>query len=105
MAFEDYFSFQVFFIFLRESLEIAVIISILLTIVKQGLSVGDDSEDTGNQISHGIDDGIPINDVNAERVPLTVEEEEEAFNIEGESMVPSTDESLSYADNLKLYKN
>ncbi|KAI8392087.1 Iron permease FTR1 family [Nakaseomyces glabratus] len=104
MAFEDYFSFQVFFIFLRESLEIAVIISILLTIVKQGLSVGDDSEDTGNQISHGIDDGIPINDVNAERIPLTVEEEEEAFNIEGESMVPSTDESLSYADNLKLYK-
>lgn len=35
--FEKLFSFQIFFIFLRESLEIIVIISILLTIVKQAL--------------------------------------------------------------------
>ncbi|AGO11821.1 AaceriADR050Wp [[Ashbya] aceris (nom. inval.)] len=37
MQVEKYFSFQIFFIFLRESLEIVIIISILLTIVKQAL--------------------------------------------------------------------
>ncbi|AET37433.1 Fth1p Ecym_1183 [Eremothecium cymbalariae DBVPG len=34
---DKYFSFQIFFIFLRESLEIVIIISILLTIVKQAV--------------------------------------------------------------------
>lgn len=42
--FEDYFSFQIFFIFLRESLEIIVIISILITIVRQALGIKDEDE-------------------------------------------------------------
>ncbi|AMD20787.1 HDR045Cp [Eremothecium sinecaudum] len=38
VQFEKYFSFQIFFIFLRESVEIVIIVSILLTIIKQALS-------------------------------------------------------------------
>ncbi|KAH3902180.1 Fth1p SCDLUD_001995 [Saccharomycodes ludwigii] len=47
MSFEftNYFSFQIFFIFLRESLEIAIIISILLGIVKQSLYQENAEED------------------------------------------------------------
>lgn len=41
ISFDRLFSFQIFFIFLRESLEIVIIVSILLTIVKQALSLDD----------------------------------------------------------------
>lgn len=57
-SFENYFSFQIFFIFLRESLEIIIIVSILLTIVKQAL-FSQDSTATSKNVS-----------------PLTMEEEE-----------------------------
>lgn len=65
--FEDVFSFQIFFIFLRESLEIIVIISILLTIVKQALL----SEEEEN---------VSVTEVDGphEGTRLTVEEEEVA---------------------------
>ncbi|KAL3235356.1 Iron transporter FTH1 [Nakaseomyces bracarensis] len=96
MSFEQVFSFQVFFIFLRESLEIVVIISILLTIVKQGLSIGEHDED----ISHGT---LPsgTRPATEDQVPLTVEEEEQVYEVQG---ADASQESLSYTDNLKLYK-
>lgn len=93
MSFEQVFSFQVFFIFLRESLEIAVIISILLTIVKQGLSIGEHDEALTSSGS-----GTAAVE---EQVPLTVEEEEQVYEVQG---ADASQESLSYADNLKLYK-
>lgn len=108
MAFEDYFSFQIFFIFLRESLEIVVIVSILLTIVKQGLSVEDDSPFEGSSSSAGLpspntntnadsttaflqagpSDGNAIGTsataANNKSRPLNVEEEEEIYEYSNE---------------------
>ncbi|QLQ79480.1 hypothetical protein HG537_0C01270 [Torulaspora globosa] len=88
MRFEDYFSFQIFFIFLRESIEIVVIISILLAIVKQALAI---EVDVGSSGSPGLDS-----------VPLTLEEEEEEFEF-GEESLQSNQEGFSGADNEKLY--
>ncbi|SCU91655.1 LAMI_0E06744g1_1 [Lachancea mirantina] len=64
---EKIFSFQIFFIFLRESLEIIVIISILLTVVKQALFEKSQADDTGSSRSLAGGDA-------AQR--LTAEEEE-----------------------------
>lgn len=96
MSLEHFLSFQVFFIFLRESLEIAVIISILLTIVKQGLSIDEHDEATT-----GLGTDSPSQLAVEEEVPLTVEEEEQVYEVQG---ADGSQESLSYADNLKLYK-
>lgn len=100
---EDYFSFQIFFIFLRESLEIIVIISILITIVRQALGIKDDDENLT-----AVEDSITIpaetvttGILNTDRsttesngtsslinLPtergLTVEEEEELYNFSSE---------------------
>lgn len=92
MGFESYFSFQIFFIFLRESLEITVIISILLTIVRQALSITDNEErstltDRGTQAA-------------SENIPLSLEEEEEVYEY---SAVLQDQESSQAVDNFKLY--
>lgn len=91
MNFEDYFSFQIFFIFLRESLEIVVIISILLAIVKQALAIKVENESAGSGSSRGL-----------ESVPLTLEEEEEEFEF-GEESLQTNQEGLGSADNEKMY--
>lgn len=92
MTFEDYFSFQIFFIFLRESLEIIVIISILLAVVKQALSINDDGvhEVSSNDISR------------PETVPLSLEEEEEVYEF-GPEMRNQDQEATQPVDNNKLY--
>ncbi|EDO14643.1 hypothetical protein Kpol_299p3 [Vanderwaltozyma polyspora DSM 70294] len=109
MAFTDVFSFQIFFIFLRESLEIIVIISILLTIVKQGLSI---ENDTGATVVTGssnseLDNSRPLlEDSNQERQirrAYTVEEEEEIFE-HPDVLTSSEENSLETVDNHKLYK-
>lgn len=88
MTFEDYFSFQIFFIFLRESLEIIVIISILLAVVKQALSIDD----------AGAHD-LSANDISPpETVPLSLEEEEEVYEFGQEDQ-----EATQPVDNNKLY--
>lgn len=91
MTFEDYFSFQIFFIFLRESLEIVVIISILLAIVRQALAIKDYDAVGLDESNRGLDS-----------VPLTLEEEEEEFEFDEQAM-PHVQESLGEVDNSKLY--
>lgn len=85
-GFDSYFSFQIFFIFLRESLEIIVIVSILLTIVKQALFLEDDKSD-----------------LTAHSRPqrLTVEEEEELM--EFSNVLDNSEDTVSM-DNKQLYK-
>lgn len=96
MRFEDYFSFQIFFIFLRESLEIVVIISILLAIVRQALAIHDDRLP---EYSHGVD----VNGtVRSETIPLTAEEEEEEFDHPDDSLQRGQ-EAGQEVDNMKLY--
>lgn len=128
MAFEDYFSFQIFFIFLRESLEIVVIVSILLTIVKQGLSVEDDSPFEGSSSSAGLpspntntnadsttaflqagpSDGNAIGTsataANNKSRPLNVEEEEEIYEYSNELRDQDRESDEHTADNVKLYQ-
>lgn len=95
MRFEDYFSFQIFFIFLRESLEIVVIISILLAIVRQALAIKDDD-------SPGSSRGLASSGLGGpESLPLTLEEEEEVF--EFEDNLQNNQEVLDGADSGKLY--
>lgn len=92
MRLENYFSFQIFFIFLRESLEIIIIISILLAIVKQALSIHDDQEGT-NEGQNRVE-GRAL-------VPSSLEEEEALGFMGG---VNSEDMAQSKSiDNLKLY--
>lgn len=56
MAFEDYFSVQVFFILFRETIETAVIVSVLLAFLKQGFEHSDLVEgDDGAKISNRKD--------------------------------------------------
>lgn len=110
MRFEDYFSFQIFFIFLRESLEIIVIVSILLTIVKQALSIKDDGqEDTAQgQLTEtptaveGSSQG-PETPLTPEHTlingSLSLEEEEEEFATRNVSQ----NDDIPPADSAKLY--
>ncbi|CAL9737244.1 iron transporter Fth1p [Monosporozyma servazzii] len=77
--FEDYFSFQIFFIFLRESLEIIVIISILITIVRQALGVKDEKDTVSAEDMNGVY-GTSSSDETAAEQGLSLEEEEELFN-------------------------
>ena len=73
MSFEDYFSFQIFFILLRESLEKDVNNSILLAIVRQALAIdGDEASANISSTSRNLN-SMP------DSVPLTLEEEEEEF--------------------------
>ena len=128
MALEDYFSFQIFFIFLRESLEIVVIVSILMTIVKQGLSVEDDSPFEGSSSSAGLpspntntnadsttaflqagpSDGNAIGTsataANNKSRPLNVEEEEEIYEYSNELRDQDRESDEHTADNVKLYQ-
>lgn len=84
---EDYFSFQIFFIFLRESLEIIIIVSILLTIVKQALFAHDSEADSSRAQE------------------FTVEEEEAVEMLEGEQVRgPTSDERQPVVNSDKLYK-
>ncbi|CCF58461.1 hypothetical protein KAFR_0E03090 [Kazachstania africana CBS 2517] len=69
MDFEKLFSFQIFFIFLRESLEIVIIISILLTIVRHTLSIPETAVSSDGSLTA----------VEEEDGHFTVEEEEELF--------------------------
>lgn len=95
MNFEDYFSFQIFFIFLRESLEIVVIVSILLAIVKQALAIDEENGHNVSSIeSHGTN--------GPETLPLTLEEEEEEFEFPGDP-AGSQLEGIDGVDNKKLY--
>ncbi|SCU95118.1 LANO_0E09340g1_1 [Lachancea nothofagi CBS 11611] len=73
------FSFQIFFIFLRESLEIIVIVSILLTVVKQALLSNEECAGDASETAR-----------------LTIEEEE--------MQDTSTDQSSTEIDNRQLYK-
>ncbi|GCE98846.1 fts3-like protein [Zygosaccharomyces mellis] len=91
MRLENYFSFQIFFIFLRESLEIIIIISILLAIVKQALSVHDD-QDRLNESRNQSE----------ELAPLSLEEEEEVYNFTN-GITPEDRERSKSIDSLKLY--
>ncbi|AQZ14956.1 FTH1 (YBR207W) [Zygosaccharomyces parabailii] len=95
MGFESYFSFQIFFIFLRESLEIIVIISILLAIVKQALAIHDDD---GGRLNST---GRPTQN-EGELAPLSLEEEEEVFDLM-QDMSPEERERSKSIDNFKLY--
>ncbi|CAI4060218.1 hypothetical protein SUVZ_04G4180 [Saccharomyces uvarum] len=129
MTFENYFSFQIFFIFLRESLEIVVIISILLTIVKQGLSVDDDSLVDGSSsaalpspnknanadsttafLQHGHTnasaEGTSATTQSDDNVtkPFNVEEEEEIYDYPNELREQDREPNENIADNVKLYQ-
>lgn len=109
MTFDDYFSFQIFFIFLRESLEIIVIVSILLTIVKQGLSIDNSisaplpSFDSITGSSSSDPATVPILDSNNGLMRLSVEEEEELYEHQGE-LQQSADSIQENIDSHKLYK-
>ena len=116
------------FIFLRESLEIVVIVSILLTIVKQGLSVEDDSPFEGSSSSAGLpspntntnadsttaflqagpSDGNAIGTsataANNKSRPLNVEEEEEIYEYSNELRDQDRESDEHTADNVKLYQ-
>lgn len=90
-SFENYFSFQIFFIFLRESLEIIIIISILLTIVKQALFYYDNTcESSSSSIVN-----------NAE--PVTVEEEAASALLMRENEINSSELGIE-VDNEQIYK-
>ena len=90
-SFENYFSFQIFFIFLRESLEIIIIISILLTIVKQALFSHDNTcESSSSSIVN-----------NAE--PVTVEEEAASALLMRENEINSSELGIE-VDNEQIYK-
>ncbi|CCK68059.1 Fth1p KNAG_0A03790 [Huiozyma naganishii CBS 8797] len=115
MTFEDYFSFQIFFIFLRESLEIVVIISILLTIVRQGLSVGKEDENQGSPThtdpTLALSPGESVSPETDPMLPsgLTLEEEEEMFDFpdagwdsEHQTAVSPKDDNLKKYNRLKL---
>ncbi|XBW35918.1 hypothetical protein QEN19_001492 [Hanseniaspora menglaensis] len=85
VSFEKLFSFQVFFIFLRETFEISIIVAILLSIVKQTIYPPDQAEfDTGTasdnqktQISETYDETI-------DRFIASSSEEEEVVAITSE---------------------
>lgn len=91
MGFENYFSFQIFFIFLRESLEIVIIISILLAIVKQVLSINDDQDRVSERRSRS---GV--------LEPLSLEEEEEVYDFIDDGSSQDRERSKSI-DTVKLY--
>ncbi|KAL6941620.1 hypothetical protein ACO0RG_002755 [Hanseniaspora osmophila] len=74
MELTNYFSFQIFFIFLRECLEIAIIISILLTIVKQSIFPPESN-----------DHGVTVKSA----VPTTLEEEELEYSLQGNALSSS----------------
>ena len=74
MELTNYFSFQIFFIFLRECLEIAIIISILLTIVKQSIFPPESNY-------HGV--------TVKSAVPTTLEEEELEYSLQGNALSSS----------------
>ncbi|QLG70846.1 hypothetical protein HG535_0A07890 [Zygotorulaspora mrakii] len=98
MGFENYFSFQIFFIFLRESLEIVVIISILLTIVRQALSISDDEDDS---LTSSSGPGSA-----AQSMPLTLEEEEEVYEFSEQLRQQNQDQTQTHTnavENSKLY--
>lgn len=103
MQFENYFSFQIFFIFLRESLEIVVIISILLTIVRQALippkkaQTEDENDMEGSHSSEAQDSRTFLTN------GLSVEEEEEEYDTRniGEADV-QTNDSLKMYSKLKV---
>ncbi|CAB4253694.1 similar to Saccharomyces cerevisiae YBR207W FTH1 Putative high affinity iron transporter involved in transport of intravacuolar stores of iron [Maudiozyma barnettii] len=104
MRFEDYFSFQIFFIFLRESLEIVIIVSILLTIVRQALSVNDKNSIQNETDINNTDVSVGSSQLstNPETAPmidnhLTIEEEEEEFetaNTESQDIQPGDSSKL-----------
>ncbi|CEP61932.1 Fth1p LALA0_S04e03928g [Lachancea lanzarotensis] len=91
VAIEKLFSFQIFFIFLRESLEIIVIVSILLTVVKQALLSNEDS--IGSAHSGGSADGVD------ENTRLTIEEEEMLDACNSDNTSPSME-----INNQQLYQ-
>lgn len=91
MGFENYFSFQIFFIFLRESLEIIVIISILLAMVKQALSIHDDQDRLSESRNRP-----------EELAPLSLEEEEEVYDFM-DGVTPEDRERSKSIDSVKLY--
>ncbi|KAG0664097.1 fts3-like protein [Maudiozyma exigua] len=108
MTFEDYFSFQIFFIFLRESLEIVIIVSILLSIVRQALSI--DDKDTPS-LTDEPGSGEPI--VGSSRTPtslettpmidnehMNIEEEEEEFD---NAVTNERHDFIQPSDTTKLY--
>ncbi|SCU84986.1 LADA_0D05072g1_1 [Lachancea dasiensis] len=90
---ESLFSFQIFFIFLRESLEIIVIVSILLTVVKQALLSNEDCGGNQNVSPEQPD----------EAARLTVEEEE-LLDYAHSNVSSSGRMSASEIDNKQLYK-
>ncbi|CAL9731252.1 iron transporter Fth1p [Monosporozyma unispora] len=101
--FEDYFSFQIFFIFLRESLEIIVIISILITVVRQALGIKDETKDPATEISNNVY-GTSSSDETTVDQGLSLEEEEELYDFPREV----TDEERTANVNeekLKRYKS
>lgn len=98
--FEDYFSFQIFFIFLRESLEIIVIISILITIVRQALGVKDDDKTVSSEARNEVY-GTSSSDETAAEQGLSLEEEEELFNFPREV---TDEERTANVDDEKLKK-
>ncbi|SCV03166.1 LAME_0H08240g1_1 [Lachancea meyersii CBS 8951] len=93
---EQLFSFQIFFIFLRESLEIIVIVSILLTVVKQALL----SNENGSL--KGSNSGVS-NDTE-ETARLTIEEEEMLDGSNSESSGSGTANSALEFNNQQLYR-
>ena len=108
MTFEDYFSFQIFFIFLRESLEIVIIVSILLSIVRQALSI-DDTDVNNSTNETGTEEPIVgSSQVHAslETTPMirdehmNIEEEEEEFN---NAITNERHDIIQPSDSTKLY--
>lgn len=89
-SFENYFSFQIFFIFLRESLEIIIIVSILLTIVKQALFSHDTTAESDTESSKNA-------------APVTIQEEEASDLLLRVNDSDSPNLGLE-VDNQQLYK-
>lgn len=101
MKFEDWFSFQIFFIFLRESLEIVVIVSILLTIVKQSLSSQEETEQENPAVTLASTATVPPTSDYVATIlnePMTLEEEEQTYDLQPETY------SDTAPNNDKLYK-
>ncbi|CCH62632.1 hypothetical protein TBLA_0H03510 [Henningerozyma blattae CBS 6284] len=128
--FEKYFSFQIFFIFLRESLEIVVIISILLSIVKQGLSIHENEMNESAPPSMGNSIGMETvrtavpsllsrepqlierqaNRNGDDDSRFNVEEEEEIFDhpgalLEDDSRIPVSENGANAVSNMNSQNN
>lgn len=105
--FEDYFSFQIFFIFLRESLEIIVIISILITIVRQALGIRKEEKEQAqlgtNEYGASVNNNMTTSTEPEANQGFSLEEEEELLDFPRETRDQENNDT-SQDERYKRYK-